>query len=345
MTEGRLAGWDLGGAHLKAARVAVDGTVEDVIQIPCPLWQGPEHLEKGVDDVLARFGPVERHAVTMTGELVDFFDNRTEGVAAIVDAVAGRLAGADVRIYAGRKGFLSPGEAGEWPLEIASANWLASASYTARKLDNALFMDLGSTTTDIAPCSRGEALVRGYSDSQRMAEDELVYTGLTRTPIMAVTDRAPFDGAWRPMMAEYFATMADVHRVTGMLREEADQYPAADGRGKTPEDSARRLARMIGCDLGDADMEAWRGLAEYFSECQRRGLHDACMRVLSRARLEKDAPLVGAGVGRAVLRDLAVRMGRPYVDFGSLVAGEPAIREAAADSAPAVSVALLLESP
>ena len=34
-------------------------------------------------------------------------------------------------------------------------------------------------------------------------------------------------------MNEYFASMADVHRILGELPEDADRHPAADGREKT----------------------------------------------------------------------------------------------------------------
>lgn len=342
MADGAIAGWDLGGAHLKAALVTAGGRVEQVFQIPCPLWQGLTHLEQGIEDAFDRLGVCDRHAVTMTGELVDLFASRAEGVVALVDSFAARLGGGEVRFFAGPAGFLPANQARGRVREVASANWLASASYAARRLPAGLFLDLGSTTADVIPFAAGAVAVRGYSDADRMVEGELVYTGLTRTPVMAVTDRVPFLGRRYPLMAEYFATMADVHRLAGTLREETDQYPAADGRGKRPEDSARRLARMIGHDLDDASMEDWRGLAEHLAGCQRDSLLEACREVLSRGDISDDAPVVGAGIGRMVLRGLADRLGRPYVDFAELVEGDEAVREAAADCAPAAAVGFLL---
>lgn len=342
MADGRIAGWDLGGAHLKASLVSADGRVERVLQLPCPLWQGLGYLEHGIGEMLERLGPADRHAVTMTGELVDLFASRAEGVAALVDVFAARLGGGEIGFYAGEAGFLPAGEARRRDREVASANWLASAGHVARRLPAGLFLDLGSTTADIVPFAGGAVAVRGHTDAERMAEEELVYTGLTRTPVMAVTHRVPFRGRRYPLMAEYFATMADVHRLTGTLREESDQYPAADGRGKTPEDSARRLARMIGHDLEDAPMDDWKQLAAYLADCQRRRLIEGCREVLSRGEVPHDAPVVGAGIGRAVIRILADRLGRPYTDFAATVEGDDVAREAAADLAPAAAVALLL---
>ena len=132
---------------------------------------------------------------------------------------------------------------------------------------------------------------RGYSDAERLSCGELVYTGLTRSFVMALCPQAPFGGVWTPLACEYFASAADVYRVLGELPEEADQLPTADGREKTVEASCARLARMVGRDAADADAAAWRGLAAWFAEQQLRRIADAAMLVLSRAQLGT----VGAG--------------------------------------------------
>ena len=43
-----VAGWDIGGAHLKAALVR-DGVVEAVRIEPCALWQGMDRLDAAID--------------------------------------------------------------------------------------------------------------------------------------------------------------------------------------------------------------------------------------------------------------------------------------------------------
>ncbi|HKW41168.1 MAG TPA: hypothetical protein VJN39_07965, partial [Gemmatimonadales bacterium] len=89
-----VIGWDLGGAHLKAARLDGAGTVEHVMQLPCPLWQGIEHLDRALAEVLSAFGAAPLHAVTMTGEMADLFANRTVGVTRLVAALRERTEGA-----------------------------------------------------------------------------------------------------------------------------------------------------------------------------------------------------------------------------------------------------------
>jgi probable H4MPT-linked C1 transfer pathway protein len=236
---------------------------------------------------------------------------------------------------------VAPAEAAACSPEIASANWLATASLAAARGGESILVDLGSTTTDILLLAGGAVRAQGHTDRERLATGELVYTGLTRTPVMALAERAPFAGRWVPLMNELFATTADVHRVLGRLPEDADQHPAADGGPKSWEASARRLGRMIGADLTEGEPQEWRALAGWFARCQLRGIEDALTLQVSRGLVAVDASLIGAGCGRVLLPDLAARLGRTWRDFTELVEADPAARPWVATCAPAVAVAVL----
>ena len=77
-----VIGWDIGGAHLKAARVS-QGRVEAVVQAATPLWLGLDSLHSAFDALCAQLGRADRHVITMTGELCDAFPSRREGVAGL----------------------------------------------------------------------------------------------------------------------------------------------------------------------------------------------------------------------------------------------------------------------
>ena len=333
-----VLGWDLGGAHLKAARVE-SGRVTDAIQIPCPLWQGLPHLDAAMSEALSRLGAGHRHAVTMTGEMADIFSSREEGVRTLTAAAKHKLG--DISVFAGDIGFVSPSDAPTHWQNIASANWLATALLTAKKLPQAVLVDIGSTTTDIAPVAGGKILARGRSNSEELVTDELVYTGIIRTPVMALASIVDFEGQTQGVMAELFATMADAYRVAGLLPEDADDFPAADNGGKTPQDSARRLARMLGRDVGSAPFAAWQRFAGTLVAIQTAQIAAALIRVIDRAGLNSQAPLVGAGCGRFLVEAIARRLDRAYVDFADLVPVDATARHSAAICAPAVAVAVL----
>lgn len=333
-------GWDIGGAHLKAALLR-DGRVEAVEQRACTLWLGAEHLAQEWRTVTAHFGTSGAHAVTMTGELAEIFPSRRDGVAAICQAVEDLAAGAPARFYAGPRGFLTANEAVEaWP-SVASANWHASAAWSARRWPDCVLIDIGSTTTDIIPIAGGAPLPRGFTDAERLEAGELVYTGVVRTSLMALAAEAPFAGRPQRLMAENFATTADIHRLTGELSPEDDSYPASDGRGKDAADCRARIARMFGRDASEAGDAAWDLAAAFFRERQLQRIGDALAQVLSAAAMPPAAPFIAAGAGHFLVPELARRFGRPTGAFASSIAAEPDVARKAGVCAPAVAVALL----
>jgi probable H4MPT-linked C1 transfer pathway protein len=336
-----VIGWDLGGANLKLAHLK-DGRLVQVAQIPCPVRQDVGKFDAALEQGLLLCPAGAAHAVTMTGELSDVFVDRAEGVAYLVDMMR-RATDGQALFYGAEAGFLDCIRAVERSAEVASANWHASAALVASIVPEALFVDIGTTTTDLVPLKNGTAAAQFYRDGERLAGGELIYTGVVRTPVMAVARMAPFDGHMQRIAAERFATMADVWRLMGELPPNADPYPTPDLMGKSTQESAARLARMLGRDLEDAGLLAMIDVARHFAACQVAEIEGAAAALLARDEIEAEAPVIGAGCGRFIARQIAVHLGRPYYDFAELLDCAPDAREAAAVCAPAVAVGLLAE--
>jgi len=336
-----VIGWDIGGVHLKAAR-AEEGRITKVGQFASPLRAGTELLRQAFAEARAEMGGADRNLVTMTGEMADTFSSRKEGVERLAKLAAGELGSAS--IYAGPAGCVRPEDAHEHSAHVASANWHACASLIARKRINALFIDLGSTTTDVIPIAGSKVIARGYTDSERLAAGELVYTGLVRGFLMATAIRAPLRGAWTPLINENFATMADVHRILGTLPADVDLMATADGREKTVEASRARLARMLGSDASDADDETWKRVARWFAEAQMRAIADAASLVMSGADLTSATPIIAAGIGFSVVEEIARRLCCGYASFDELFSATPEARTGVCRCAPAAALALLWSS-
>lgn len=335
-------GLDVGGAHLKAALVQ-DGRVRAVNQLVCPLWQGIDRLDAALAALHDAMPVHDRAAVTMTGELSDLFPDRPTGVATLVDRLVREL-GPEARFWMGRRGLGDADAARRSSGDVGSTNFLASATLVARHASDALMIDLGSTTTDIIPIRYGAPAPRGLTDAERQSTGELVYTGLTRTPVMAVASRAPFRGVWVGLAREHLANMADVRRILGQLDDNVDLHATADGKGKSHRDSLVRFARLLGRDAAEAGDDEWLTAAAYVAERQLRSIHDGALQVLSAAALPESAPLVAAGIGWRVVAALALRLGRDCRPFGELIGADADVAEAATHSAPAVAVAMLLDA-
>lgn len=320
----KLIGWDVGGAHLKAVLLDCDGDVKHVQQLICPLWQGMDKLEAAVASILHKFEvtPNEmRHAVTMTGELVDLFLNRHDGVLQISQCMT-RLLGKEVLFYclpdtSDRYAFVTIEAVVENTKLIASANWHASASLLAETYPSALLVDIGSTTTDIIVIDNGKVIDSALTDATRMQEDKLVYTGIIRTPIMAVTQKLILDGQEINVAAEYFATTADIYRLTGELQESVDMAETADGESKTVIASARRLARMVGHDVEDKSLKVWKDLA---LDCRARQLAQITLAV--KKHLKSGVTIVGAGAGNFLVEAIAQALNHPYAGFSALLSND-----------------------
>lgn len=336
----QVTGWDVGGAHLKASLIE-DGVVREVVQLPSLIWTDLGDAEKALQQAKATFGGSPIHAVTMTGELAEYFGSRVEGVKRLSGLIADAFPNEEVRIFAGRSGFVSPDSAADHSDDIASANWYATAAVVARTRQEAILVDIGSSTCDIIPVFGGEVSAAGYSDAERLQTGELIYSAAVRTPVMAVVDEVPFEGSWQGLMAERFAVMADVYRILGTLPEDADLFPAVDGREKDVPGSRARLARNLGRDALDHADWQWDAVARFMADVQTDRFSKNVSRSLSRFAFSADAPIVGAGAGRFIAEEIARRMQRPFVDFSSLVKSDMALKKKISTCAPAVAVGLL----
>jgi (4-(4-[2-(gamma-L-glutamylamino)ethyl]phenoxymethyl)furan-2-yl)methanamine synthase len=299
-----IVGWDIGGAHLKAVLLNNKGEVLQVLQIQCELWKGLDKLKAAMQNALQAF-KIEphdtKHVVTMTGELVDLFANRHEGVIAIASS-ATTLLGKRTLFYAANTGFVPLQRVAALSDNIASTNWHASASALAIHVASALFVDVGSTTTDIITIEAGKVICGGLTDAERLQADSLVYTGVVRTPVMALTQKLPFEAGISNVAAEFFANMADVYRLTGeLVKDDAD---TADGKGKTPLESARRLARMIGHDVDvsqeNKKMAKWIKLAFSCRNVQMQQIKTAMQK-----QLKPNMTIIGAGAGSFLVKQMA----------------------------------------
>jgi probable H4MPT-linked C1 transfer pathway protein len=122
-----------------------------------------------------------------------------------------------------------------------------------------MLIDIGSTTTDLIPLRDGLPCARGRTDVTRMLAGELVYTGVSRTPLCAVDGMLPYQGRMCPVAAEWFATMHDVYLWRGDLPEDPADRQTANGQPATRAAAHDRIARMACCDrteftAADADV-------------------------------------------------------------------------------------------
>jgi probable H4MPT-linked C1 transfer pathway protein len=258
-------GIDIGGANLKAA----DGSGW-ACSVPFALWRRPQELAQQLRQLVENSPEAERLAVTMTGELCDCFSSKAEGVRHILDSVEIAAKDRDVRVYCVDGRFVTTIEARDSPQLAAASNWHALASFVCRFVASrtGLLIDVGSTTTDVIPLADGRVVARGRKDTERLLSQELLYRGVGRTPICALTDALPLREQLCPIAAEVFATTADAYLLLGDLNEDLEADWTADGRPLTKEFARRRLARQLCADAEDLQSEDFERIAHAVREVQ-----------------------------------------------------------------------------
>lgn len=305
MTFPHLLALDVGGANLKAS----DGDRYCASQ-PFSLWKNPAGLADAVRALIADAPKSPRWAVTMTGELCDCFATKREGVATIVDAVVTVADGAEVLIYLTDGSLVSPDVAKQRHREAAASNWHAFAEFAAQWISPraGVLIDVGSTTTDVIPLARGHAAAVGRTDTDRLAIGELVYTGVVRSPICAVTTTLPWRGRVCGVAQELFATTHDAYATLGLLPENAHDCDTADGRPATREFARSRLARCICADAEMFDENDAMTAAAIVKLAQTRRIAEAFSRATP-SLIEPPQVVVVAGQGEFLAREVLTHVG------------------------------------
>src|SRR6185437_629546 len=137
---------DIGGANTKAARL--EGGSLRTVSRPFEVWRDRDALAAVLREVAAQVGarPADSVAITMTAELSDAFRTKREGVAFVLDAAEAALGSLRVLTTAGELVSLEAARAR--PLDVAAANWMATALMVASAHPDALLFYNGSTTTE-----------------------------------------------------------------------------------------------------------------------------------------------------------------------------------------------------
>jgi len=246
-----ILGLDIGGANLKAIKLSVSNGkthVKEVIREYFPVWiLGKNGVVEGLRKLKESVNPSPNYVVstTMTAELSDLFRNKSEGVRFIVGTVEEVFSDASRRFYVNVKSKLVEySEAYKSPLEIAAANWAASAWLISKKLRNCIFIDIGSTSTTIVPIINGKISVQGYTDPEKLVYGELVYLGVLRTNICSIVNKVPYKGLFARLSSEKFALSGDVCLVLGKIGVKDYTTETADGRGRGIRECLDRLSRV-----------------------------------------------------------------------------------------------------
>lgn len=335
----KIAGFDIGGANTDLAVIDFeDGEIKnmDVDFAYLPMWSNNDDLSQVLVELIENICPVseiDAVGISMTAELVDAYDTKKDGVLDIVKKCEETFTCPIA--YVGVDGMISKSEIEKDPLKAAAANWIATAQIATLISDNCIFIDTGSTTTDIIPIKEGRECAIGKSDFDRSATGELVYTGTLRTNLASFLDKVELNGKEYRVASELFAQTADVYMVLDLITEDDYICDTFDGEGKSKIDCARRIARVVCADLEMLSMDDIVEMSEVIHQKQIAQIADGLKQVVETQGLDL---IITTGLGKDILdRPAAELLGLKVKSMGDILSDDECT------VAPAVGTAVMME--
>jgi hypothetical protein len=279
--------------------------------------------------------------VVMTGELCDCFKTRKEGVLYLKNVVSDTFG--RVKFFNTDCVFKNSFNVDRNPLSFSSTNWLASAKFISEEYKDVIFVDLGSTTTDVIPIVGGE-IKANKTDFGRLKNGELIYSGILRTAIPSLLEKVKIGGEKCRTCSEVFAITADAYYLLGCITKEdytcesPNHYAFTTEEDKKEEKSRisamRRLARVVCSDPEEIGEDGAMCIAEQVKKAQLNELIASMERIKDRYGLEE---VVLTGIGDFLTKEASFALNIDFLSLSSRYGKEISA------AFPAYSVAKLLE--
>lgn len=312
----KMAGFDIGGANTDLAIVDFDEKTNEIKNIECvfeylPMWSNNEDLGDTLVNLIQKIDDIDTIdgiGISMTAELVDAYETKKDGVLDIANKSKKAFdnnSSKNIPIaFIGTNNVLSLSELKNNPLEIAAANWIATAQIVAKINPNCIFVDIGSTTTDIIPVKNGKECAQGRSDFERLGFKELVYTGTLRTNLASFLNKISFNGIEYNVASELFAITADVYNVLNKITIDDYVCDTCDGAGKSKEESARRISRVLCADL---DILSFEDIVEISKDIHKHQVNQIVESLKEVANRENLDLVITIGFGKDILAKEAAK--------------------------------------
>lgn len=324
-------GLDIGGANLKATHTCLDyGRITSkTLTRYFPIWiRGKEALPHALLKLKPK-NSVKAVGATVTAELSDVYATKREGIHHVLDSLS-KVWKRNLVYMLGVDAKLHPRQAMHRnPIIAAAANWAATGWLASRIFEDCIVIDVGTTTTSIIPVLSSRIKVRGKNDLKKLACGELVYTGVLRTNIAAITQHLIIDGKPTRVSSELFSLSSDVHLILRNISRREYTTETADGRGRSVREAEARLARVVCSDREQLTPRQIRNMAMQIHHKQIEAISEALIQVSEAHGINRTQrfPIITAGLGRGFLAERAARKSgfRKIIDaarlFGPSAAG------------------------
>ena len=329
-------GIDIGGANLKIVGVNEDKEIVYVDYLNCKIWQDQSFLDKK----LLNLNKIKNKkkikcGITMSAELCDCFKNRKYGAEQIFKSCGNLIL--DHFFYSKSNSLFLKRDSYH---NIISMNWHSIGRFLKQKIKNAVLVDFGTTTTDFIVIKNGEILNKHYDDFSRLNNNELLYTGFTRTPIFGICQQIMIQGKSLNIIPEFFSDTADIYKVMGELDSKIDIDKTADGLNRSNFNSLRRISRNFGFDYNKNQRSLVKKICNKLSSIQICKIFTNLLQIQTKFSAQ-DFPIIISGVGQEVVNKFLKKKRLKTIKFEKFLKPSKLNKEASSH-APATALALLI---
>jgi probable H4MPT-linked C1 transfer pathway protein len=299
----KILALDIGGANTKVL-VYSDGRSDSSMEY-FPFWREKHRFKEFLSSLEVDEDLV---TVTITAELCDVFSSKAQGTRFIAESCNEIF---NDPYFLTSDGILKRLDRIADFNSLAATNWLASLYFMKKRFEQGILVDIGSTTTDIIPFGLDKQAYK--SDFERLKASQLIYTGLLRTPVNTIVSEVPVNGERVPITSEYFALTADVYNILWGV-----DYSCAtpDGNGKSQDESATRIARLLCADTAEVK-EFIPEICIYVYETQVKNITTAIERVSEDLGMSK---VYVTGIGKILGLDAAKSLDLEVSDLENEIA-------------------------
>ena len=136
--------------------------------------------------------------------------------------------------------------------------------------------------------------------------------------------------------SELFAITADVYNVLDLIKDEDYVCATCDGAGKSKEESARRISRVVCADLDILSMDDIKEMADYIHKEQVKQIAAGLKEVSDREGLDK---VIVTGLGKDILcAEAAKLLGLDVKSMGDFYSDDECT------VAPAIGTAIMMKN-
>lgn len=285
----KIMGLDIGGANTDCSIIELNNNLNRILSSKhakkyFPMWKDNNKLKEFLL-TLSENEDIDIVCVTMTAELADSYSTKKEGVLDIAKKVMETFPDKKVK-FVTFDGLKDYSEIIKKPLSVAAANWMGTAQAINFIKKNCIFMDMGTTTTDIIPIKNSKEDAKGHTDLERLSTGELVYTGLLRTNLATIVNEVPINNVPTTVSSELFSISADIHRILGHISQTEYTCDTPDGKSKDIASCKSRLSRLVCADVDMLSDDEIYSLAEHIYQKQIYQVTKGLIKVVERTGLD-----------------------------------------------------------